>query len=147
LEGLLYKEEIGIKLGYGKYNKKDPIADIFVAISEDQGNFWQHIFQIKYPLSLPLNSFSTKNDLREFIICAFNYRNNIAHPEKKIPTKIKPSYLQPISLQSTEEYTLNLLITDNFPLFLIFLIRTWINEKCKNIDDWYKYLKGLFNIS
>jgi len=147
LEGLLYKEEIGIKLGLGKYNKKDSVADTFIAISEVQGNFWQHIFQIKYPLTQPLNSFSTKNDLREFIICAFNYRNNIAHPEKKIPTKIKPSYLQPISSYSTEECTLNFLITDNFPLFLIFLIRTWINEKCKNIDDWYKYLKGLVNIS
>lgn len=147
LEGLLYKEEIGNKLGFGNYNKKDPVADTFIAISEAQGKFWQHIFQIKYPLTQPLNSFSTKNDLREFIICTFNYRNNIAHPEKKIPTKIKPSYLQPISSFSTEECTLNLLITDNFPLFLIFLIRTWINEKCKNIDDWYKYLKGLVNIS
>ena len=144
-EGILYSEHIAAdKLKYPKYNKKGPLSEIFIKLSEEIREFWQKIFVSKYPMNKPLSSFETKDDLKKFIISAFNYRNNIAHPEKVKKIKIQPSYLKPSNPLISEEERLEFLINQYFTYFLLFLMRIWINKEFKSITQWHDYLKSLF---
>ena len=144
LEGLLFLDSIKNKLKLSKGDKKNTVTKTFVEISADNNEYWQWIFPRKYPLKPPLKSFATKQDLEDFIISCFIYRNNIAHPEKKIPINLKPKHLIPPSSKESEEFILERLISQVFPSFLIFLIRTWLKKGFKSRTDWEIYLKSLF---
>ncbi len=143
LEGLLFLDSIKIRLRIGG-GKKASVAKIFAEVSEVNHEYWQWIFQRNYPLSTPLNSFATKQDLEEFIIASFNYRNNIAHPENRVPVQLIPHYLFPPGSGESEEFILERLISQVFPSFLMFLTRVWVNEKLKTRADWEAYLENLF---
>jgi len=144
LEGLLFYKKINKKLGIKETYKKEPVALTFAAICEDQIEWWQYIFQIKYTLKNPLTSFKNKGDIIDLIKSAFNYRNNIAHPEKHKKIHIKPKYLHGKNFLGGEEDTLESIITREFPNFLLFLIKVWIDKGFKSVDQWRDYLINLF---
>ena len=144
LEGLLFLDSIKNKIKLPKGDKKNTVAKTFVEISEDNNEYWQWIFQRKYPLNTPLNSFATRQDLEDFILSCFNYRNNIAHPEKKVPIKLSPRHLIPPLSNEPDEFILEKLISQVFPSFLIFLIRVWLKKGFKIRTDWDSYLVHLF---
>ncbi|MFX0140867.1 MAG: hypothetical protein ACFFDN_44930, partial [Candidatus Hodarchaeota archaeon] len=144
LEGLLFLKSIKKKLSLPSGGKKGTVAKIFVEISEDNNEYWQWIFQRRYSLSKPLKSFTTKQDLEEFVKSSFNYRNNIAHPEMRNPVQLKPKYLIPPRSNESEESILERLILQVFPSFIMFLTRVWVNKKLKSRSEWESYLETLF---
>ncbi|MBA7513727.1 hypothetical protein ES705_05745 [subsurface metagenome] len=154
-EGLLYHKNLYKKLNsqlskyslakiISKNNNRIPCTKAFLEICEDQKEYWQWIFQRKYPLKTPLNTFGTKQDLENFIDSCFDYRNKIAHPEITKPIQIKPRHLIPPLSKDPEEFILEKLISQVFPSFLIFLIMIWLKKGFKIRTDWDSYIDSLF---
>jgi len=146
LEGLLYDSKIHKKIK--KQNLPDyfgsksyPIATTFVKVSEYKGNYWQFIFQNKYPLKTPLKSFLTNGDLKNLIISSYQYRNKIAHVLDIKNFKLNPSYLR--STDMPDYKLIEQIITQNFPYFIIFLIRLILEEKINSKGKWVNFLQDL----
>ncbi len=150
-EGLLYQRDVYKSLNthkikftitndVTKHNKRVPCTKVFLEIYQDQKEYWQYIFQNKYPLAASLKEFKTKADLEYFINLSFTYRNNIAHPENIKPINIKEEYLYP---HSTMEQILSHFIKENFPFFILFLLRTWLKKGFKTKTEWYHYILNL----
>lgn len=134
LEGLMYKQSIGINLGYGPYNKQAPIIAMFRKITEDQGKAWIQFNGAER---------SSHRDLLNFFKDAFTMRNNIAHPEKFNTPKYLPSYLYEglpsnYYLGKLKEY-----IQIFFKEFLWFLLKIWIDKKILTREQWFSYLEIL----
>ncbi|MBY9006523.1 MAG: hypothetical protein KGD63_07170 [Candidatus Lokiarchaeota archaeon] len=148
LEGLLFLEKIKKKikkqLNLNCLDKKTTVAKTFVEVCDDQHKYWQEIFLLKYSSKTPLISFKTKDDLEQLIISCFKHRNNIAHPEKKNPVPLKPSYLNPPEWNEKDKFIIEGIINRHFTLFLSFLIRTWLDKGFSTRKDWYTYLLSLF---
>ncbi len=154
-EGLLYHKDIYKKLNsklskysltkrISKNNNRIPCTKAFLEICGEQKEYWQWIFQRNYPLKAPLNNFTTKKDLEDFIDSCFDYRNKIAHPEITNPIQIKPIYLIAPLSKDPEEFILERLISQVFPSFLIFLIRIWLKKGFKIRAEWDSYINNLF---
>lgn len=154
-EGLLYQKNLYKKLNnhltrysltkpISENNNRTPCTKAFLEISEDQKEYWQWIFQRKYPLKTPLKNFATKQDLEDFINSCFDYRNKIAHPEITKPIQIKPRHLIAPLSKEPEEFLLEKLISQVFPSFLIFLIRIWLKKGFKIRTNWDSYIDNLF---
>ena len=150
-EGLLYQRDVykslnthkikfAITTVITKHNKRVPCTKVFLEMCQDQKEYWQYIFQNKYPLATPLKEFKTKADLEYFINFSFTYRNNIAHPESIKPINIKEEYLYP---HSTMEQILSQFVKENFPFFILFLLRTWLKKGFKTKTEWYHYILNL----
>lgn len=142
---MLYDDEIDKKarmLPDYKKSKSFPIAITFLKVSEYKKNYWQHIFQSKYPLKTPLLNFATKDDLKNFIISSYQYRNKIAHVLDIKNFKLKPPYLRGSELP--DYMLIEHLINNNYPYFVIFLIRLWLEKKIKTYNDWINFLLQLF---
>lgn len=134
LEGLLYKESIGIDLGYNRRNKQSPIIAMFRKITENQGKAW---------IQFDAAEKTSGRDLLNFFKDAFIMRNNIAHPEKFNTPKFLPSYLYEgipsnFYLGKLKEY-----IQIYFKEFLWFLLKVWIEKKILTKEQWFAYLKIL----
>lgn len=136
LEGLLYKQSIGIDLGHGSYNKQDPVIAMFKKISEDQEKTWIQFCEVEK---------ENHQDLIDFFKDAFRMRNNIAHPEKFTTPKYLPSHLYEglpsnYHLGKLKEY-----IQTNLKEFLWFLLKIWIDKKILTKEHWFSYLEMLKN--
>lgn len=148
-EGILYSEAHKKKLETynniakeAKEGKKGPCAKVFIELSEYYNKYWQFMFTRSYPLDIILESFETKKDLFDFIICAFNIRNNIAHPEK-----IQNPGIMPISITPHDDYASNEdLITNQiiacFPIFLRFIVKIWLKEGIRSIGEWHEFINN-----
>lgn len=145
LEGLLFKKTIQKKLNVSKYNKSEPTAETFLKVCRDMGKKWRFLLDEKYFIPAVFNQRGHDKDLKDFILSAFQYRNNIAHPEEKRNIKFKPTYLYDKEPLSRYEYILGSNILEWFRKFLRFLINTWVKKKFKDQDGWYKYLDTLFS--
>ena len=78
--------------------------------------------------------------MKELLGCAYDYRNNIAHPKKIKTIKLKPKSLHPPLSNESDEKILEGVISRNFHLFILFLLKTWVKKKLKNVDEWMDYL-------
>lgn len=152
-EGILYQGDVykilnNNKAKYNmptditKNNKRTPCTKVFLEVCQEQEQYWQYIFQKKYPLSDPLKDFETKEDIVYFIDLSFTYRNNIAHPEKVTPINIKEEYISPHPTMG-DIWILIQFIKDNFPFFILFLLRTWLKKGFKTKNEWYNYILNL----
>ena len=119
---------------------KGPAAKVFIKLSEKENNYWQSLFQINYPFTSPLTNFDTEDDLYEFIVSAFNYRNNIAHANIGEKLNLKPTYLKPPSSKAPDEFIIESLISQYFPQFVIFIIRTWLKYNKISSQDWINFI-------
>jgi len=140
LEGLLFHEKIKKKLKITTNEKRRPVIHAFCKVCGDQNEYWQFIFQRKYPLKIKLNSFKTEKGLKELLGCAYDYRNNIAHPKRIKTINLKPKSLRPPLSIKSDEKLLEGIISNNFHLFILFLLKTWIKKKFDNVDEWMDYL-------
>ncbi len=152
-EGIMYHKKLYEKLNnqkakyvisrtIGKQEKKTPCVKAFLEICEDQKEYWQYIFYNKYPMEKKLTEFKTKVDLEYFLNLSFKYRNNIAHPEKTKNIEIKEKYLY--EPRKTEDIGILIhFINFELPLFLVFLLRTWLEKGFKNKTEWYDYILNL----
>ncbi len=136
LEGLLYKQSIGIDLGVSQYNKQSPVIAMFKKISEDQEKTWIQFCEVEK---------ENHQNLIDFFKDAFRMRNNIAHPEKFNTPKYLPSHLYEglpsnYHLGKLKEY-----IQTNFKEFLWFLLKIWIDKKILTKELWFSYLEMLKN--
>ena len=124
-----------------------PVASTFVKLSQSEKNYWQYIFQCKYPLETPLKTFETKEDLKKLIISCFRYRNKIAHADISNLDKLslEPNYLKPHKSTAPDSHELELIINQHFPYLIIFILRMWLKHKKVNGTSWKKYLISLFN--
>ena len=134
-EGITFRKSIKEKLGLP--GKSSPIAQIFVSICQEQQKKWQYAKE----------KFFTDKDLEEFIITAYQYRNNIAHPEKIESIDYKPGVLFDGVQEFLKKSDLERNIMDWFTKFLIFILKVWLKKKCISNNDWYKYLDSLFSTS
>lgn len=145
-QGSIYKALNNNLANYGmtkkitENNKRVPCTKVFLEVCNEQVEYWQYIFQNKYPLSIKLNDFKTKEDIEYFIDLSFTYRNNIAHPEKITPINIRKEYLDP---HTTMEETLAHFIWKNFPYFILFLLRIWLKKGFTTKTEWYNYIFNL----
>ncbi len=144
LEGLLFKKSIQQKLSVPKSNKSVPTTKAFLRVCQNMGKKWRFLLDEKYFTSSVFNQKAHDKDLKDFILSAFQYRNNIAHPEEKRDITFKPVYLYDKEPTSRYDYILGSKILEWFRRFLRFLINTWIKKKFRNQDDWYGYLDSLF---
>ncbi len=122
---------------------KGPAAKVFIKLSEREKNFWQPLFQAKYPLSTPITKFDTENDLYEFIVSAFNYRNNIAHANIGNKFTLKPKYLKHPNSKAPDEFIIESIISQYFPNFIMLIIRTWLKNSKTSSQDWINFIIGL----
>ncbi len=122
---------------------KGPAAKVFIKLSEKEKIFWQPLFQGKYPLNTPLTKFKTENDLYEFIVSAFNYRNNIAHANIGKKLTLEPTYLKPSKSKAPDEFIIDSIISQYFPHFIIFIIRTWLKYNKTSSQDWINFIISL----
>ena len=143
LEGLLFHEKIKKKLKITTNEKRRPVIHAFSKVCGDQNEYWQFIFQRKFPLKNKLNSYKTEKELKELLGCAYDYRNNIAHPKKIKTIKLKPKSLHPPLSNESDEKILEHIISNNFHLFILFLLKTWVKKKFKNVDEWMDYLLNI----
>ncbi len=134
-----------IKLSKAPKNtgNKGPAAKVFIKLSEMEKNYWQPLFQAKYPLSTPLTKFDTENDLYEFIVSAFNYRNNIAHANIGNKLTLKPKYLKHPNSKAPDEFIIESIISQYFPQFIMFLIRIWLKISKTSSQDWINFIISL----
>ena len=144
LEGLLFHEKIKKKLKITTNEKRRPVIHAFCKVCGDQNEYWQFIFQRKYPLKIKLNSFKTEIELKKLLGCAYDYRNNIAHPKRIKNINLKPKSLRPPRSSESDEKLLERIISNNFHLFILFLLKTWIKKKFDNVDEWMDYLLSIF---
>ncbi len=149
-EGLLisenekYKKKILKQLNLPKKTGNSvPAAKAFIKLSESEKNFWQPLFQRNYPLATPLTTFSTKNDLYDFIISSFRYRNTIAHANIGKKLKLKPLYLKPPNSRDPIEFILESFISQYFPHFIIFIIRTWLKYNKTSSQNWMNFILSI----
>jgi hypothetical protein len=146
LESLIIHKDLK-KLTKSPDNSKSwPVAVTFVKLSEHEKNYWQHIFQSKYPLKIPLKNFETKEDLKSLIISCFRYRNKIAHADIGNLDKLnlEPKYLKHPNSNAPDSHELELLINLHFPYLIIFILRIWLKYKKVNGNSWKNYLISLF---
>ncbi len=143
LEGLLFHKKIKKKLKITTNEKRRSVIHAFCKVCGDQKEYWQFIFQRNYPLKIKLNSFKTEKGLKELLGCAYDYRNNIAHPKRIKIIKIKPRSLRPPLSSESDEKLLEGIISRNFHLFILFLLKTWIKKKFNNVDEWMDYLLSI----
>ena len=123
-----------------------PVAVTFVKLSEEEKNFWQHIFQVKYPLKIPLKTFKTREDLKKLIISCFRNRNKIAHADIGNMDKLilEPKNLKHPNSNAPDSHELELLIFRHFPYLIIFILRIWLKYKITSGSSWKNYLLSLF---
>ena len=124
LEGLLFEKSIQRKVFDGKRssNKSKPVAKAFVQVSYEQNKKWRFLVDEAYFKSLIFNQKGHDQDVEDFIVSAFQYRNNIAHPEKKRNITFKPKNLYDNYKPNQFEDRFFSLILDKFKLFLKFLL-------------------------
>ncbi|MFX1529538.1 MAG: hypothetical protein ACFFBC_00350 [Promethearchaeota archaeon] len=134
-EGIIFRESIKEKLGLP--GKSKPIAQIFINICQEQQKKWQYAKE----------KFFTDEHLEEFIITAYQYRNNIAHPEKIENIEYKPGFLYDEVQELLKKFNLERNIMEWFSKFLIFILKVWLKKRCVSNDDWYRYLDSLFIIN
>ena len=149
LESLIMHEKLK-KLTKSPDNSNSwPVAVTFAKLSEQEKNYWQYIFQSKYPLKTPLKSFETKEDLKSLIISCFRYRNKIAHADigKLDKLNLEPKYLKHRNSNAPDSHELELLINRHFPYLIIFILRTWLKYKKVKGASWKNYLISLFKES
>ncbi len=133
-EGITFRKSIKEKLGL--VGKGSPIAKIFISICQDQQKKWQYAKE----------KFFTDEDLEEFIITAYEYRNNIAHPEKIENIEYKPGFLYDGVQDFLKKSNLERYIMDWFTKFLIFILKVWLKKRCASNNEWYRYIDSLFVI-
>lgn len=131
-EGIIFRKSIKKKLGLS--GKSEPIAQIFIGICQDQQKKWQYAKE----------KFFTDEDLKELIITAYQYRNNIAHPEKIESIEYKPVFLYDGVQEFLKKSNLERNIMAWFTKFLIFILKVWLKKKCVSNNAWYRYLDSLF---
>ena len=131
-EGITFRKSIKEKLGLG--GKGVPIAKIFIRICQEQQKKWQYAKE----------KFFTDEDLEEFIITAYQYRNNIAHPEKIEKIKYKPGFLYDGVQDFLKKSNLERNVMDWFTKFLIFILKVWLKKKYVSNNEWYRYIDSLF---
>ncbi len=134
----LQREKIGRKLKRG-IGKGIPMAKIFAKICKEQSQTWNivkskdQIFNLQYVISL-----------ERFLISAYQYRNNIAHPEKYKKIKFLPEELYNWVEPERKPNELSNLILNWFEIFLRFLLHIWVKKEIKDSHEWYEYIKKLF---
>ena len=141
-EGILFKDSIKKTLKVG--GKSKPIAECFIRISRDTGYKWQFLVNNKYFELTKFDQESHDKELKDFIISAYGYRNNIAHPEKIGDLKFQPEFQYENLHESRKKNRLEQLIIEWFPKFLRVLVRIWVEKRFKDKDEWYNYLESLF---
>ena len=91
-----------------------------------------------------IGKYFTESDLENFIISAYQYRNNIAHPQLRLDIDYEPKFLYNNEPEERYEYILATLISEWFKKFLRFLINTWVKKDIKTQNEWYTYIDSLF---
>ena len=145
LEGILYSESVKKKMKMKKISKMYVMAEVFIKISNNIKKRWRFLVKDDY---FKGSEFDQKNhdvDLNKFIFSAYQYRNNIAHPEEKRDIDFEPYYFYSKEPSQRYEYVLSAKISEWFKKFLRFLLNTWVTKKIKSQEDWYKYIELLFN--
>ena len=144
LEGLLYVKIVRNKLEKEVSSKKHVMSEIFSKISADKEKRWRFLVNEEYFKDSVFNQEAHDTDVKNFIISAYQYRNNIAHPEEKRDIDFKPQYLYDNEPLQRYENILANKISEWFKKFLRFLLNTWVINKINNQKEWYKYIEGLF---
>jgi hypothetical protein len=134
LEGILFVDSIKNKLKSKGSSKKDIIAKVFAKISTLNNMNWLY----------RIGKYFTESDLENFIISAYQYRNNIAHPQKRLGIDFEPKFLYSNEPEVRYEYVLAALISEWFKKFLRFLVNTWVKKNIKTQNEWYIYIDSLF---
>ena len=134
LEGILFVDSVKKKLKSKGSSKKDIIAKVFAKISTVNNMKWLY----------RIGKYFTESDLENFIISAYQYRNNIAHPQKRKPIEFKPKFLYSNEPEERYEYVLATFISEWFKKFLRFLVNIWVKKNIKTQNEWYIYIDSLF---
>ncbi|MHA1285656.1 MAG: hypothetical protein ACTSQP_24385 [Promethearchaeota archaeon] len=141
LEGLTFISTINNRINKSKRNV---MSEVFIKISADRKKRWRYLVSENYFQDNEFNRLSHNSDIKDFINSAYEYRNNIAHPEEKRDITFKPEYFYNSNNLQRCEYILSMKILEWFKKFIRFLLTTWVEKKIKNQDDWYKYIESLF---
>ncbi len=145
LEGLIYVKSVKKKLKIKGFGKRDVMGEVFTRISADRKKKWRFLVNEEYFKESGLDRESHDKDIKKFIISAYQYRNNIAHPEEKRDIEFEPQYFYDKEPLQRYENVLAMKISEWFKKFLRFLLNTWVNYKISNPEEWYKYIEGLFS--
>ncbi|MHA1285633.1 MAG: hypothetical protein ACTSQP_24270 [Promethearchaeota archaeon] len=142
LEGLTFISTINNRIN--KKSKRNVMSEVFIKISADRKKRWRYLVSENYFQDNEFDQLSHDDDIKKFINSAYEYRNNIAHPEEKKEITFKPEYFYNNNNLQRCEYILSMKIFKWFKKFIRFLLTTWVEKKIKNQDDWYKYIESLF---
>jgi len=134
LEGILFVDSVKNKLNSTGSSKKDVMAKVFAKISTINNMKWLY----------RIGKYFTESDLENFIISAYQYRNNIAHPQKRLGITFEPKFLYTNEPEERFEYVLATLISEWFKKFLRFLVNIWVKKNIKTQNEWYIYIDSLF---
>ncbi len=132
LEGLLFVDSVKKKIKNS--GKRGTIAKVFVKICEEKKKEWLYRKDI----------YLAGSDLENFIISAYQYRNNIAHPQKRDPIEYKPHFLYKNEPEERYESVLAGLISEWYKKFLRFLVNVWVKVNIESQNEWYNYIDSLF---
>lgn len=144
LEGLLYAESVKKKIKIKGLSKKHVMAEGFTKISADLEKRWRFLVDEDYFKAIEFDQKNHDGDIKKFIISAYQYRNNIAHPEEKRDIEFEPHYFYNKEPPQRYEYVLTMKISEWFKKFLRFLLNTWVKKRIRNQEEWYKYIESLF---
>jgi len=134
LEGILFVDSVKRKLKSKGSSKKDIMAKVFAKISTANNMKWIYRIGIYF----------TESDLEKFIISAYQYRTNIAHPQLGLNIDFEPKFLYSNETEERYEYVLASLISEWVKKFLRFLVNIWVKKNIKTQNEWYSYIDSLF---
>ena len=134
LEGILFVDSVKRKLKSKGSSKKDIMAKVFAKISTANSMKWLYRIGIYF----------TESDLEKFIISAYQYRNNIAHPQLRLNIDFEPKFLYSNEPEERHEYVLASLISEWVKKFLRYLVNIWVTKNIKTQNEWYNYIDSLF---
>ena len=143
LEGLLYVESFKNALKKKGLSKKHVMGEVFTRISADRKKKWRFLVNEGYFKDLEFDQKSHDTDIKKFIISAYQYRNNIAHPEERRDIQFEPHYFYDKDIPQRYEYLLVMKISEWFKKFLRFLLNTWVTKRIGNQEEWYNYIESL----
>lgn len=143
LEGLLYVESFKNALKKKGLSKKHVMGEVFTRISADRKKKWRFLVKEGYFKDLEFDQKSHDTDIKKFIISAYQYRNNIAHPEERRDIQFEPHYFYDNEIPQRYEYLLVMKISEWFKKFLRFLLNTWVTKRIGNQEEWYNYIESL----
>ena len=144
LEGLLYVKSVKNKLKIEGFSKKHVMSEVFTKISANRKKKWRFLVSEDYFKDSGFDQENHDKDIKNFIISAYQYRNNIAHPEEKRDIDFKPQYFYDNEPVQRYENILAMKISEWFKKFSRFLLNTWVNNRISSQEEWYKYIEGLF---